>query len=640
MKFPLRLIAPLLLLFLTAAPVRSDGVLNRVTIHAPAMHTTEEGVLVAEGGVEILSAEISVQAESLGYDPDTGLLFLAGPITMEEKGGGTFTGDSLILDLSDLTGGIRRGEIILNPGGLRVWGEDIRRLGKEEYSINRGVLTSCPGDCPDWSFTARRILVREEGYLTASNAAFRIAGVPVFYLPVFFYPVKTQRQTGFLLPEIKVSEELGLETSWPLFVTLGSHADLTLTPRTFSRDGLGLGAEGRYRLDYAGGGDWSGFAVGPEEDHRWFIRGDHAMSLGRRVWLRGRWYDAGDPSAPALFGESFGERHPGTALRHASIEGEWGPLGLVAGSESLLLDGALARSEIPGERLDRDRLEVHLGPLGSGALWGGLSGEGVRFQGGTQRQLVTPSVHLALPGFEGLAGSLLAKGFFAAGGEGTEEEEAYFVTLRERASAASGGTWGRHRIDLDLTFSAVEGAAFGSSTPRDGKDRIQDRKTASAAIRSRLLTGGVVWDLEVGSWRDTDLDFVMGYGKTHLRRGGFFLEGTVNRESQWVGVLPSLDLLSPSQKGWSVEGGYEGRDVEFALGKESLEGSPDLATGSFRFPFFGTEFSGEALYDLDAGKMADETVSLMVPGRCWSFTLSRLNTQERTDWRLGFDLGL
>jgi len=633
-------ISGLLAVFFAVGPVWGEDGLTRITITAGIMRTAADGTVHAEGDVVVHGEGVTVRADSLRFDPGTNILLLTGEVEMNEDGGGTFTGDSLALDIADLTGGISRGEIIVVPNGFRVRGEDIRRLGPEEFSVSKGVFTSCPGECPDWSFTAREIQVRKEGYLAARHAAFRIAGVPVFYTPYLYYPVKTKRQTGLLLPEIRISDETGLESAWPLFITFGSHADVTLTPRTFSRDSFGLGVEARYRLDYAGGGDWNGFAIGGDEDDRWYFRGDHAMSLAGGVWLRTRWYDAGDTLGPALFGRSFDERYPGAVYRHVSVQAESGALDLTVTSDSLLVDGARSRTDASNDRIDRDRLGIHLGPVEAGPLRAGLSGEMVRFDESMERNLLTPSVSLDLPGPRGLDGSVSGEGIVSTGGDGTVEDEAYLFTLRERVSVASEGEWGRHRIDLDMAVSVVQGAAFGSTLIRDGMDLAQDRHLNAAAVRSRLFSGKIGWDLEIGGWRDGKLNLKRGYGTTSLSFGSFFVKGSVNRDAEWGLVLPSIDAREVSSKGWSTETGYESGAVGIVLGRESTEGFPDLASGRLRVPVWGTQLSGEVFYDLDARTMADETLSAEVPGRCWSLTLSRVRNPDRTDWKLSFDLGI
>jgi len=144
----------------------------------------------------------------------------------------------------------------------------------------------------------------------------------------------------------------------------------------------------------------------------------------------------------------------------------------------------------------------------------------------------------------------------------------------------------------------------------------------------------------VGGWRDGKLEFKRGFAETSLTYGGFFFVGTVNRDAEWGLVLPSLDGQTASPKGWSTQAGYESGGVGIALGRESTEDSPDLASGRLRIPVRGIWLTGEAFYDIEAGTMADETLSAEIPGRCWSLTLSRLRSPDRTDWKVSFDLGI
>ena len=205
---------------------------------------------------------------------------------------------------------------------------------------------------------------------------------------------------------------------------------------------------------------------------------------------------------------------------------------------------------------------------------------------------------------------------------------------------ATAGKWGRHRVDLDVSVSDVRGAAFSASLIRDGRDLVQDRQLGAVAVRSRLETSKAGWDLEVGGWRDGKLELKRGFGETMLTYGGFFLAGTVNRDSEWGLVLPSLDGQAASPKGWSTEVGYESGSMEISLGRESTEDSPDLATGRLRFPVRGIWLIGEAFYDIEAGAMVDETLSAEIPGRCWTLIFSRLRSPDRTDWKMSFNLGI
>ncbi len=613
---------------------------QEISVTAGSMKYLPDGTLEAEGNVMVEGEGMNVRADRLRYDPGSDTLILTGNVVMKEDGGGSFTGDALALNLADLTGGISRGEIIIVQNGFRVLGEDINRIGPEEYSIRKGVFTSCPGECPDWSFTASRIEVQKEGYLEARHAAFRIVGIPVFYTPYLFYPVKTKRQTGLLFPEFGFSDESGLESMWPVFITLGSHADATVSPRTFSRDSSGLGLESRYRLDWGGGGQITGFAMSGESSDNWYVRAEHSNSLTPDLWLRGRWYDTGDPDTTGLYGDSFEDRYPGVVYRHASLEGAFGILGFNVQTSSLLADGTLASSDIPGTALNRDLGMVRFGP-GGGDLWRmGIEVEDTHFEGDGKRTLVSPTLVLQIPGPWKLAGHIQGRGIIGTGGEGSTEDETYIVSLAEKLAVESSGAWGKHLVDLEITASAAQGAAFGESAIRDGRDMVEERKVIDARVRSILSSSRFRWDLTAGSWRDHELDLSQYYAITRLSYSSVFLAVSRNRDDVFRLVLPSIFVGRDTLKSWQVEAGYESNVVGVAVGRDSSEGSPEMLSGSGHLDFPWFRIAGETSYDMDTDTLADETITVLIPGRCWTMSVERSRSPDRTGWKMQFELGI
>ena len=642
MKFRFILIALLLVVYaLRPVNLLAQQEMSEITVTAGSMVALPDGTITAQGEVVVRGEGVTVRADNLSYDPGSEILALTGNVRMEEDGGGgSFTGDSLVLDMGDLTGGISRGEIIIVSNGFRVRGEDIKRIGPEEYSIQKGVFTSCPGDCPDWSFTASKIQVRKEGYLEARHAAFRIEGIPVFYTPYLLYPVKTQRQTGLLFPEMGFSEETGFETAWPIFITMGPHADATVSLRTFSRDDFGLDVESRYRLDWGGGGQISGFTMTGERPERWYIGAEHSMALTPDLWMRGRWYDAGDSTAMALFGDEFEERYPGAVFRHVSIEGDHGILGYNFQASSLLTDGTLARSDLPGTTLDRNLGMLRLGP-GGGDLWQvGVEAEKVHFENGESRTLINPAFALRIPGPWKLAGDIKGLGIIGTGGEGSVEDEAYIVSLSERVALESSSDWGKHRVDMELTASSAQGAVFTESIIRDSKDLVEERNIFDARLTSILASSDFRWDLMVGNWWDSELDLSLLYGLTRMSYSGVFFEASRNRDADFGLVLPSISVDENSLKGWLVVAGYESETLGIKVGRDSAESASEMLRGEGYFTLASIKVSVKTFYDLDEDTVADETITVQIPGRCWTMGIGRSRSPERTDWNLQLELGL
>ena len=488
--------AVLITIFLVPLPAWAQD-LSRIDVTSGSMRTLSDGTIIAENEVVVHGEGVTVRADSMRYDPGSDILRLTGNVVMEEAGGGgAFTGDTLALNLSDLTGGISEGQIIIVPNGFRVKGEDINRLAPEEYSIRKGVFTSCPGDCPDWSFTASQIRIRKEGYLEARHAAFRILDVPVFYTPYLLYPITSERQTGILFPEFGFSDETGLESSWPVFVTLGPYADITLTPRTFSRDATAMGIQARYRLDYGGGGDYYGFGMARNPDKgsdRWYIAGDHSSALTPELWLRARWYDAGNPDTPSLFGSSFEERYPGSVYRHATLEGDHRFFGYTVQSSSLLPLAEHSRSDIagtsvPGAPLDRWSAALDLGPVNLGPLRAGVSISQTSFDGGDERTLLRPAGTLIFTALGHLGGVVNAQAILSSEEEGSLEDSSSMVEMTGRLALESSGGWGKSRIGIDLTAASAQAATFSSSVARDGEDSIEKRQVLAGKVSHRLTS--------------------------------------------------------------------------------------------------------------------------------------------------------
>ena len=89
-----------------------------------------------------------------------------------------------------------------------------------------------------------------DGYGSVTQGRFYAGRVPLFYSPYLFFPVKTTRQTGFLLPErLAYSQnKLGWDVSIPFFWAISDNTDATFYQRYMSERGFQEGVEFRYSL--------------------------------------------------------------------------------------------------------------------------------------------------------------------------------------------------------------------------------------------------------------------------------------------------------------------------------------------------------------------------------------------------------
>ncbi|HTO55783.1 MAG TPA: LPS assembly protein LptD [Myxococcota bacterium] len=126
--------------------------------------------------------------------------------------------------------------------GFQVKGDVIERTGLDTYEIERGNFTSCR--CPPenarkpWEIDAKDASVEVGGYATAHEAWFKVLGVRTLYVPWILYPVKTQKQTGFLIPVFSQTNRNGSEIFLPFYWALADNVNVTLTPEWVSRRGF------------------------------------------------------------------------------------------------------------------------------------------------------------------------------------------------------------------------------------------------------------------------------------------------------------------------------------------------------------------------------------------------------------------
>ena len=84
------------------------------------------------------------------------------------------------------------------------FGEMVEKIGYRKYQITNGGFTSCVQPTPRWDLSAGTIILNVDHYTLLRNAVLNVKGVPLFYLPVMYYPTNDEeRATGFLIPDLR-----------------------------------------------------------------------------------------------------------------------------------------------------------------------------------------------------------------------------------------------------------------------------------------------------------------------------------------------------------------------------------------------------------------------------------------------------
>lgn len=229
MRALLRALAALVLL---ASALRAE---SPPTLIADRIFINADTTLTAEGAVEVFFEGTLLRASRITYDSAAETLTIDGPITLTDADGMLIVANAAELS-RDLRDGVMNSARLVLQDQLQLAANELRRVSGRYTQLGKVVASSCQvcpsNPTPLWEIRARRVVHDQlERQLYFDHAQFRVAGLPIFYIPRLRMPDPTlERANGFLQPVFRSSSELGLGVRIPYFIAIGDSRDLTLSP--------------------------------------------------------------------------------------------------------------------------------------------------------------------------------------------------------------------------------------------------------------------------------------------------------------------------------------------------------------------------------------------------------------------------
>jgi LPS-assembly protein len=257
------------------------------------LYSEAEDTYEASGNVVIQRNDTSLSADFVRIDRKNRIAFAEGEVRLQTSQD-YLTGSRMVLDLEDQTGTVTDGLVYIEERNFYIRGKKIEKTGVATYRIEDASFTTCDGEKPDWQVTGADLSVRVGGYGTLKHAALWAGGLPVGYFPYFVFPVKRNRQSGLLTPEIGYSDRNGFEWIQPYFWTISRSMDATFYYHHIARRGEKGGIEARYAASAGSKGTLMADYLkdsridGPgSADDRWGYAGDaYPRPNNERFWLR------------------------------------------------------------------------------------------------------------------------------------------------------------------------------------------------------------------------------------------------------------------------------------------------------------------------------------------------------------------
>src|SRR5262249_53165424 len=250
-----------------ATPSEERG---HVTLQSETLeYSQQEQRVVATGNVTVTYGDKRLLADQLELHTDTNTGTAWGHVRLISP-----TDDLAASRIEfDLTS--ERGVLYDSAGkagkAYRIVGERIERLGPRTLEVRRGRVTACTSAVPEWEFRAPEAQIGLRDYVTMEQPTFWVKSIPVFYLPYFSFPLKEKRATGFLPPQVGVSQRFGAILGDRFFWAINDWMDATLGADYLSKAGIKPEAQFRYAIDPASDGQFDGAFV-------------HDKTTGQDLW--------------------------------------------------------------------------------------------------------------------------------------------------------------------------------------------------------------------------------------------------------------------------------------------------------------------------------------------------------------------
>ena len=223
-----------------------------IHLQADKLSSSDSGNQIeAIGNVEVKREQTTLRASELRVNRATQDIEAKGQVTLDDPEWKIKSADSIRMNMERETGELHNADLFLEQGHISVSGRRFEKFGGQTYHIDDGFFTTClcESGAPSWKFFAEQMDLTLDGTGTIKNGYFYIMDVPVLYIPYGFFPLNSERQTGFLFPNIGSSNKDGFQYLQPFFWAISKNSDATLSVDIETRTRFGIIGEFRTQFD-------------------------------------------------------------------------------------------------------------------------------------------------------------------------------------------------------------------------------------------------------------------------------------------------------------------------------------------------------------------------------------------------------
>lgn len=249
-------------------PGATEETARRIDFEARELsYNNESDIVTARGDVILRSEDRSVRADEVMWDRTTGRIIASGNIRLVDEAGNQLFTDQVELTEAFDTGAMSELLIALRAGG-RLAARSAERGADGNAVLTDAAYSACPvvdaegcAQDPSWRVTAERVIYDQKANrVRFEGAMLELFGARILPLPGLAIRTDGKAESGFLVPDVRVTQVNGFELSGEYYWRVADNADLTLGAYVFSNAAPMASAKWRH-LTEKGAYQASGFVT-------------------------------------------------------------------------------------------------------------------------------------------------------------------------------------------------------------------------------------------------------------------------------------------------------------------------------------------------------------------------------------------
>lgn len=230
-------------------------------------YNNQTDTVTASGSVILRSEDRSVRADEVTWDRKSGKIIATGNIRLVDEAGNQLFTDQIELTEEFDTGAMSELLIAMRAGG-RLAARSALRSADGNAVLTDAAYSACPvtdedgcSQDPSWRVTAKRVIYdQKEARVRFEGAMLELFGARILPLPGLAIRTDGKAESGFLVPDVRLTQVNGLELSGEYYWRVAENADLTLGAYVFSNVAPMASAKWRH-LTEKGAYQVSGYAT-------------------------------------------------------------------------------------------------------------------------------------------------------------------------------------------------------------------------------------------------------------------------------------------------------------------------------------------------------------------------------------------